>query len=158
MFVSFQVTNTLGSTLNINDGAAYALQVADTHCEMSERPKTPKLQTAGNWPVFTYARARIWHVEGEIIGTSMADYDAKRLNLVQLVMPQPPVGISSYRYTARIQVTDENGNSYQDSAASLTSYSMPVQALYPGIGPFMLEWESDNPFVIRLSDSANVFI
>ena len=155
MFVSFQVTNNLGTTVNINDGTTYSLETADTHCEMSDRPKTPKLQMAGQWPVYTYARRRIWHVEGQILGQNMADYDTKRLALIHLIIPQETTVL---RYTAQIQVTDQNGNSYIDSSASLTSYTMPVAAMYPGIGDFMIEWESDNPFVIRLSDSTHQYI
>jgi hypothetical protein len=159
MFVEFSITDTVTPfpntlALNADDKTYPFTKTLDTHCEMSERPKTPKLLAPGQWPVFTYARNRIWHVEGDIIGTDMADYDAQRLALLAIVMP-PAVAIQ--RYTAILTVGDENGNFYT-SEATLTSYSIPVEPLYPAVNSYMLEWEADDPFCYRVSDGIPVFL
>lgn len=142
MFVVFQVTPPGGSPFTLNDDI-FPATLLDTHCEMSDRPRTPKQTAPGQWPVYTFARNRIWHIEGEILGTSMADYDTHRSDLVNAILPSAaPLD----RYTSLIHVSDENGNTFE-SKASLTSYSVPVAALYPGVGSYMFEWESDDPFV-----------
>ena len=143
MFATFSITPVGGSALSLND-ATYPFTVTlDTHCEMSERPRTPKQSLPGQYPVFTYARNRIWHAEGDIIGVDMADYDVKRLALLAAILPP---AAPTARYTGTIETVDGAGTTYQ-SLVTLTSYSCPVVPLYPSVGTYMFEWESDDPFV-----------
>lgn len=141
MFAVFTVTPPGGSPFSLNV-ASYPATMIDTHCEMSDRPRTAKQTQPGQSPVYTFARNRIWHIEGEILGSSMAGYDTNRLELLAALMP---AAAPLDRYTHLIHVTDENGHTYE-SKASLTSHSVPVAALYPGVGSYMFEWESDDPF------------
>lgn len=142
MFIAFTITPPGGSPFAILD-ATYPATLIDTHCEMSDRPRTAKQTQPGQSPVYTFARNRIWHVEGDILGTGMADYDTKRLALLAAIMP---AAAPLDRFTGTIQVTDANSNVYE-SQVSLTSHSVPVAALYPGTSTYMFEWESDDPFV-----------
>lgn len=145
MFVTFKIQDNGGLHLELNgDDNKYPFtKEVDTHCEMTDRPKQPKLQKAGQWPVFTYAQNRIWHVEGSINRQTMAEYDAARLLLLKRIMPP---ATTTHRHTGKIITTDENGHTYT-SIVTLLQYSIPVVPLYPSVGEYMIEWESDDPFV-----------
>lgn len=148
MFVTFTVTPPGGSPFALND-ESFPANLVDTHCEMSDRPRTPKQSQPGQYPVYTFARNRIWHIEGDILGTDMADYDTKRIALLNSGIL--PLAVPTTRYTSTITVTAETGDTFT-SIVTLTSYSIPVAALYPGVGTYMFEWESDDPFVYDLSN------
>lgn len=156
MFVDFSITTTAETpvTLDLNGDTYPFTEQVDTHCEMSDRPTLPKLLAPGQTPVYTFAKNRIWHVEGHIIGADMAGYDTARLALLNAALP---IAVPTTFYTAIITVSDENGNSYT-SNATLTSYSMPEVPLSPAYGAYMLEWESDDPFVYRVSDSLATYV
>jgi hypothetical protein len=144
MFETFSIIDTVGPTTLVLNSDIYPFTVqCDTHCEMSDRPRTPKQQLPGQFPVYTYARNRIWHIEGDIIGADMAAYDVNRLALLAIIMPPAS---PTQRYTGIIETVDGAGTVYQ-SEVTLTSYSVPVVPLYPGVGTYMFEWESDDPFV-----------
>lgn len=157
MFVEFKYTSIetiLTIELNAEGGNYPFTKQVDTHCEMSERPRTAKLLQPGQSPVYTFARNRIWHVEGDIMTQNMGDYDAARLLLLNHILP---TANPTFRFMGTITVSDENGHEYY-SNVSLTSYSVPVEPLYPGVGSYMFEWESDDPFVYRLGDGRAMYI
>lgn len=155
MFVGFIHKNaTTNLSLTLNDDSYPFTKTLDTHCEMSERPRTPKTLQPGQTATYTLARNRIWHVEGDIVASSMANYDAKRIALLNNILP---VANPAVRYTAELTVTDENSHSYI-SLVSLVAYSCPVEPLYPGVGAYMFEWEADDPFVYRVSDGKAMYI
>jgi len=155
MFVQFRHTNaTTGVTLLLNNDYYPFTKTLDTHIELSDRPKTANLLRPGQAPVYTFGRNRIWHVEGDIVAASMADYDAHRILLLNNILP---AANPTSRWTGIITVDDENGFSYT-SLVSLTSHSVPMEPLYPSVNSYMFEWESDDPFVYRVSDGAAMYI
>ena len=155
MFVEFTHINAeTGVEISLNTLQFPFTQQLDTHCEMSDRPKTAKALAPGQSPVFTFARNRIWHAEGDIIGKTMAEYDSLRLRLLNLILPSPAPTV---RFTGIIKVSDENDNWYT-SIVTLTSYSVPVVPLYPAVGAYMFEWESDDPFVYNFVTGEPTYI
>jgi hypothetical protein len=153
MFVSFVHTDNSGGSFSLNT-VNYPLNQVDTHVEMSDRPVVAKQQIAGQWGVYTYSQKRIWHVEGDIMGQSMAHYDQLRRNLLNALLPQ---AITNRTYTGTVQVTDETPETFT-SLVTLVTYSLIQEGLYPSRSPFMFEWESDDPFVYKTSDGLPTYI
>ena len=115
------------------------------------------MAAAGEWPSFSYPGALTAHIEGNIIGAgasdalASADYVAKRLALVDAVLP--PIQILTSRKHAVLRIRLDGMTEDADTDVIVTQSQIPMVALFPANSEFMVTWKGFNPYFTGVTTS-----
>jgi hypothetical protein len=101
----------------------------------------PNLQAQGGHYHHAYLDPMSIEMRGHILSTDTSDYWVKRKALLAAVVPLPT---DSGRYTGKISMQIDGDSSTYYANVILKDWDIPLQALYPTVTAFQIQWE--NPF------------
>jgi len=160
MITKFEIRPVSGSALELNLMTAgipiYPLHTCDIFTNMDTK-EFKRMAAAGEWPSFSYPGALTAHIEGNIIGAgasdalASADYVAKRLALVDAVLP--PIQILTSRKHAVLRIRLDGMTEDADTDVIVTQSQIPMVALFPANSEFMVTWKGFNPYFTGVTTS-----
>jgi len=143
----FEYHPNTGSPVELNT-LIYPMHDLDIQTQMDVHEFKKRAQ-AGEWPSFAYPGAMTITAEGDIVGsgaTPSADYVAKRLALVDAILP--PIQVLTSRKHGFIRIQLDGWTETADADVINTDRSIPMQALYPAISPYQITWKAFLPVFI----------
>lgn len=106
-----------------------------------------KSQAHGLWPTNTLRDGMEIHVEGDIFGTSSADYFSKRMALLAALFGDPNTPpVLTDRYLGDLVIAVEGSTENWTCPFTITLFSAPLQGLSPARTPYAITFASWNPW------------
>lgn len=140
-----------GEVINFNtDEIPFHIFTTDVEWrqDQDDRP-----QEHGAYGGFPYLGTRLFHVEGDILENEAAEYIVARRSLVRSLMPSARygnkiVGNLALRFTGMTDIIQ--------SACTLDGWpELPMEALMPARGSYMINWKSFDPRLYATVESSN---
>lgn len=100
-----------------------------------------KSQDHGLWPAYTYFGSRTWQCEGDILDATSANYMTTRRSIQKCLIPAPHLG---YLAIGELKVKFD-GMEEVFSECTVEAAELPVEAMFPGSGEFMIIWRAFDP-------------
>ena len=150
MITLFQYIPNVGSLVELND-LNYPLHVCEIETTLDPR-EFKKMSESGEWPTYTYPGAMTIHAEGDIVGyggTPSNDYVAKRMALLDAVLP--PIGVLQARHHGTVRIRLDGMTENADALVVITQQSIPMKSLYPSISEFSITWKAFLPYFTGVS-------
>jgi hypothetical protein len=136
-FVFENFSNGTSVAFNTNDIPFRSMTTdSDYRTEMRE-----KSQEHGLWPAYTYLGGRRWQCEGDILDQTSADYMTTRREIKKSLTPAPHLG---YLAVGELRV-QFSGMEEMFSECTVEACELPLEALSPARGEFMIIWVAFDP-------------
>lgn len=141
MISAARFVNINGATLLFNENDT-PFKAFDTDVEMRTF-EAQKAQQHGLYPAETYYGKRTFHVEGDLLLNSSAEYMTKRLSLQSALLARPHL---KQKKIGTLYITWDGISEELSSDCTLDGYpSLPIQAMQPARGDYMINWKSFDP-------------
>jgi hypothetical protein len=140
-------------------GAIYAVdQIMDFPLSAFEMPVESRndeeevVQRDGYWPEYDYLGKRTFHIEGDLIGSDIPNYWAKRQQLMACFEPRPDLG---FTYTVRLHMKFMGVVEELIADCNLDGQpELPLTALAPGISDCQINLKAVDPRLYGLNVNA----
>lgn len=152
MITLFEYHPNTGSPIELND-LNYPLHDFNIKTNIDVHDNK-KLALPGQWPSFHYPDAMDISAEGDIVGsgaTPTEDYVSKRIALMAAVIP--PMQHLTDRKHGFVRIQLDGMTETADADVVIVDHAIPMQALYPAISPFMLQWKGFLPYFVGTNTS-----
>ena len=141
MIDSLILEGVAGGSVNLYD-PGYELTHFDPQYD-TRNDETVRVQQDGIWATFDYLGKLTIHMEGNILGSSGADYWAKRMALASVFVPAPQFG-NRYVVKLRAQFTG-----FSEEVFALCQMDgrpdLPITADFPFMGAFQIALKAADP-------------
>lgn len=128
------------STLTINELTSqplYPVEKFTWDYEMSG-DEIPKFEAPGQFDNFKVVRQMTIDCEGHIVTQTTSAYWTARKNLLSLALPPATIPAQSKHVRIEMQLDGDANIYYADCV--LDDYSVPLEANYPTVTPFLFQW------------------
>lgn len=138
MLTKFDFVNNDGDRQQFNT-VTIPLNRCEFELEVRSSRRT-KAQANGTWPGFTKIGACLVHMEGQIFGTDSADFNARKLALLDLILPDPILFNDEYPL-GRLEVQLDGMTEYAKADVSIDGdITIPMEGLSPARAPLQITW------------------
>ena len=142
MIETFDFVNIQNQTWHFNtDTCPLTSFVVDGSTRMTDRPR---MQQHGDWEGFNYLDHDLLHIEGDILRDTTEAYIADRLAIMDIICPPP--GRQNTRRWGKINLKYYGQEMMTANCTGDSRPSMPLQGLYPTVGPFQISFKIFDPF------------
>lgn len=159
MLTSVKIWNaplTLVCELNRVDPVRFPIKVFEWD-EPTKGNPIPKMEVPGQHDRYNPIDAMNINMEGDIVGTTTAEYWVNRKELLAVVIPDFEDS-QIYRYHSHIQIKLDGDNETYYANVILKTRSTPMRALYPTVTEFQFQWENPYGYWRKLSNNVPALI
>jgi|SRR5215831_11161643 len=143
-------------TCDINT-STIPLRAFEVEVEQRTDHSRKKSQQHGVWPTLSYRDIMTIHMEGDIFGTSSADYFANRETLVLALFGTPGALDTTNRRVGYLQLNFEGATEDWKCDYTIDAFTAPLAALSPSRSEFALTLIAWNPWFIGASSGNKYF-
>src|SRR5687768_13190175 len=138
MIESFEFVSDEGYSLEFNDESIPFEEFrTDVNVRNEERDK---MEEHGTWPSYTYLGRRLFIAEGSVIAQTSAEYMAKRLEIMRVLMPYPQKG---RRRVGQLKILFTGFLERVVADCTIDAYpEIPLKALFPAASEFQVIWKA----------------
>jgi hypothetical protein len=116
--------------------------------------KVARARDHGYWDTPAYFGTLGIHCEGDILADDSGNYMQKRLELITALLPHPHLG---YKVSGTFYLDFEGIDEELHSEGTMESWELPLRALQPARGNFLLNFKSKDPRMYGDQQSRNVY-
>jgi hypothetical protein len=158
MFTLIRLRNPLNTTqaLTINELVAspiYPVEKFSWDYQM-DGDEIPKFEAPGQFDNLKVVRTMTLDCEGHIVTQTTAAYWTARKNLSNMVVPPPTIPTIKKHVRIEMQLDGDSATYYGDFV--LDDYSIPLEANYPTVTPFLFQWTCNFGYWRNIATNAAV--
>lgn len=144
MIESIKFTNVNGSVLMFNEKNDTQMPTTEMTTEVDPRfTERPRSQQHGIYPAHTYWGKRLFHITGDVLTQTSAEYIQKRLAVMNALMPRPQLG---QRKAGDLEILYTGMVEPLTCEATLDGYpELPMAALSPSRTPYQVNFKTFDP-------------
>jgi hypothetical protein len=145
-----------GQSLTINELVSepvYPVEKFSWDYEMSG-DEIAKFEAPGQWDNLKVVRKMTLDCEGHIVTRTTTAYWTARKNLCNLVLPPTTIPVERRHVRIEMQLDGDTNTYYGDF--QLDDYSIPLEANYPTVTPFLFQWSCNFGYWRNIATNAAV--
>lgn len=150
----FQLQNTVPTVITLND-FTYPLHNLEVSYPNPRQDERPKMQQDGRWGSFQRLGGMDIHIDGDIFGSSSADYMDKRLTLIYLIRRAPIPADTPIRWI--VSITLEGVGDTWSAGIDGIDLTAPVGAGSPSRGAFTCTFHSPDAYFLDSMSTKQYF-
>lgn len=141
MIQSARFTNINGVYVDLNtDDIPFSSFTTEVDWRFTEKPKS---QEHGIYPGESYLGKRLFHCEGDLFGSSAADYMQRRVALLEALMPNPQ---KRAKIVGTLDIVFDGISETLSADCTLDGWpELPLEALKPARSSFQINFKSYDP-------------